>query len=129
MTPTTTPDRTAPSGNPGRARKRRRRRWVLGILVLVLVAAGIWGKVETDRIDGEADQFAEIPHSTKVTGSPVLNECLAYIDCKIWARYDAGDHTLFLGEVQEAALNDDPSLKPLLFFSSKYRTLADEESL
>ena len=59
----------------------------------------------------------------------MLNECLAYIDCKIWARYDAGDHTLFLGEVQEAAFNDDPSLKPLLFFSSKYWKLAEDESL
>jgi flavin reductase (DIM6/NTAB) family NADH-FMN oxidoreductase RutF len=37
-----------------------------------------------------------------------------------------GDHTLFVGEVQEAAMNEDPNLKPLLFFASKYRRLADE---
>jgi flavin reductase (DIM6/NTAB) family NADH-FMN oxidoreductase RutF len=37
-----------------------------------------------------------------------------------------GDHTLFVGEVQEAALNEDPNLKPLLFYASKYRRLADE---
>ena len=88
-----------------------------------------WSSWWAGKAPKEGDQFAEIPHSTKVTGSPVLNECLAYIDCKIWARYDAGDHTLFLGEVQEAALNDDPSLKPLLFFSSKYWKLAEDESL
>jgi len=39
-----------------------------------------------------------------------------------------GDHTVFVGEVQEAALNDDPNLKPLVFFASKYRRLADETS-
>jgi hypothetical protein len=33
-----------------------------------------------------------------------------------------------VGEVQEAALNEDPNLKPLLFFASKYRKLADETS-
>jgi flavin reductase len=71
------------------------------------------------------DQFVDIPHSAKVTGSPVLDECVGYIDCKVWARYEGGDHTLFLGEVQEASVNDNPDVKPLLFFSSKYRRLAD----
>jgi flavin reductase (DIM6/NTAB) family NADH-FMN oxidoreductase RutF len=56
----------------------------------------------------------------------VLDECLGYIDCKVWARYEGGDHTLFVGEVQEAAVNNDPNIRPLLFFSSKYRKLADE---
>lgn len=71
------------------------------------------------------DQFADITHSTKATGSPVLDECVGYIDCKIWARYEAGDHTLFLGEVQEASVHDNPDVKPLLFFASKYRSLTD----
>lgn len=72
------------------------------------------------------DQFANMPHSTKATGSPVLDDCLGYIDCKVWARYDGGDHTLFVGEVQDAAVNDDPDLRPLLFFASKYRKLAND---
>jgi flavin reductase (DIM6/NTAB) family NADH-FMN oxidoreductase RutF len=72
------------------------------------------------------DQFTGIPHATKVTGSPVLDDCLGFIDCKVWARYDGGDHTLFVGEVQEAEINDDPNLKPLLFYASQYRKLADE---
>jgi flavin reductase (DIM6/NTAB) family NADH-FMN oxidoreductase RutF len=88
-----------------------------------------WSSWWAGKAPKEGDQFTDIPHSTKVTGSPVLEECLAYIDCKVWARYDAGDHTLFLGEVQEASLSDDPNLRPLLFFSSKYRKMADEESL
>jgi hypothetical protein len=33
---------------------------------------------------------------------------------------------LFIGEVQEAAVNENPDLKPLLFYASKYRKLADE---
>lgn len=79
------------------------------------------GKAPVDQ-----DQFANVEYSTKVTGCPVLEGCLGYIDCKVWARYEGGDHTLFIGEVQEAAVNTDPSIKPLLFFSSKYRKLSEE---
>jgi flavin reductase (DIM6/NTAB) family NADH-FMN oxidoreductase RutF len=82
-----------------------------------------WSDWWAGRAPKDQDQFTDIPHSTKVTGSPVLDDCLGYIDCKVWARYDAGDHTLFLGEVQEAAVNPDPNLKPLLFFASKYHKL------
>ena len=72
------------------------------------------------------DQFANIPHSVKATGSPVLDDCVGFIDCKVWARYEGGDHTLFVGEVQEAAISDDASIKPLLFYGSRYHKLADE---
>ncbi len=85
-----------------------------------------WSGWWAGKAPKDGDQFADIPHTTKATGSPVLNECVAYIDCTVWARYDGGDHTLFIGEVQEAAPSEDPDLKPLLFFSSKYRKLADE---
>jgi flavin reductase (DIM6/NTAB) family NADH-FMN oxidoreductase RutF len=85
-----------------------------------------WSDWWAGKAPKDQDQFADIPHATKITGSPVLDDCLGYIDCKVWARYDGGDHTLFVGEVQEATVNDDPNLKPLLFFASKYRKLADE---
>jgi flavin reductase (DIM6/NTAB) family NADH-FMN oxidoreductase RutF len=85
-----------------------------------------WSEWWAGKAPKGQDQFANIPYTTKATGSPVLDECLGYIDCKIWARYDGGDHTLFVGEVQEAMTNNNPSLKPLLFFAGQYRKLADE---
>jgi flavin reductase (DIM6/NTAB) family NADH-FMN oxidoreductase RutF len=85
-----------------------------------------WSDWWAGKAPKDEDQFATIPCSTKATGSPVLDDCLGYIDCTIWARYDGGDHTLFVGQVQEAAVNNDPDLKPLLFFASRYRKLADE---
>jgi len=85
-----------------------------------------WSDWWAGKAPKDADQFADIPHSSKATGSPVLDDCLGFIDCNIWARYDGGDHTLFVGEVQEAAVTDDLNMKPLLFFASKYRKLDDE---
>jgi flavin reductase (DIM6/NTAB) family NADH-FMN oxidoreductase RutF len=85
-----------------------------------------WSDWWAGKAPKDQDQFANIPHSAKATGSPVLDECLGYIDCKVWARYDGGDHTLFVGEVQEASVSSDPNLKPLLFFASKYRRIIDD---
>jgi flavin reductase (DIM6/NTAB) family NADH-FMN oxidoreductase RutF len=34
-----------------------------------------------------------------VTGAPLLADALGWIECRLWSEVDAGDHTLFLGEV------------------------------
>ncbi|MFL5935253.1 MAG: flavin reductase family protein [Gaiellaceae bacterium] len=33
------------------------------------------------------------------TGAPLLAEALAWMECRLWNRYDAGDHSIFVGEV------------------------------
>ncbi len=33
------------------------------------------------------------------TGAPLLADALGWIECHVWAEYDAGDHTFFVGEV------------------------------
>ncbi len=52
---------------------------------------------------------------------PVLSDTIAQILCRVVASYIAGDHTIFLGEVQSAELSPG---EPLLFFRSHYRQLA-----
>jgi flavin reductase (DIM6/NTAB) family NADH-FMN oxidoreductase RutF len=54
-------------------------------------------------------------------GIPLLEDTLAQIVCRVVASYIAGDHTIFLGEVQSADLFPG---EPLLFFRSRYRQLA-----
>lgn len=34
-----------------------------------------------------------------VTGAPLLADALAWIECRLWTLYDAGDHSIFVGEV------------------------------
>lgn len=41
------------------------------------------------------------------TGAPVFEEALAWIDCEVRHSLDLGTHTLFVGEVVDAAINDD----------------------
>ena len=41
------------------------------------------------------------------TGAPVFDEAIAWMDCKVRHRLDLGTHTLFVGEVVDAGINDD----------------------
>jgi flavin reductase (DIM6/NTAB) family NADH-FMN oxidoreductase RutF len=47
------------------------------------------------------------PVHTATTGAPVFDEALAWVDCAVRHHLDLGTHTLFVGEVVDAAINDD----------------------
>ena len=70
-----------------------------------------------DRPRGR-DAFREISHRGGASGSPILDGVAAYIDCRVTAQHAAGDHVIFIGEVQ--ALGVDASVVPLLFHHGKY---------
>lgn len=57
---------------------------------------------------------------THIDNIPVMTDCLASIACRLWAKYDGGDHSLFVGEVVDLNVNGGD---PLLFFQSSYRRL------
>jgi flavin reductase (DIM6/NTAB) family NADH-FMN oxidoreductase RutF len=47
----------------------------------------------------DVDKFLHVSYFTDITGSPILKDCLAYLDCKVIDELDSGDHTIFLAEV------------------------------
>ena len=53
-----------------------------------------------------------------VTGAPLLADALAWIQCRVWAEYDAGDHTLFVGEV--VAAESGSAQHPLVYIDRGY---------
>lgn len=55
------------------------------------------------------------------SGVPLLEDTIAQLVCRVAGSYVAGDHTIFLGEVQSADLFPG---EPLIFFRSKYRQIA-----
>ncbi len=65
--------------------------------------------------------FQGIPYTEKVTGSPIFEGCLAFLDCRIVATYPGGDHTIFLGQVEALGVLQEGD--PLLFYRSQYRSL------
>jgi flavin reductase (DIM6/NTAB) family NADH-FMN oxidoreductase RutF/pimeloyl-ACP methyl ester carboxylesterase len=55
------------------------------------------------------------------TGAPIITGSLASIECTPFARYEAGDHVVFIGQVQRARF--EPRRDPLVYFRGKYRRL------
>ena len=53
-------------------------------------------------------------------GTPVLHGALAYLECRLQNAQDAGDHTIFIAEVEDIVLRPG---EPLLYFQSEYRSL------
>jgi flavin reductase (DIM6/NTAB) family NADH-FMN oxidoreductase RutF len=47
------------------------------------------------------------PITEGVTGVPIFEDALAWIECEVRDTTDYGTHTLFVGEVVDAGINDD----------------------
>ena len=75
-----------------------------------------------DRPRGR-DAFADVPHRTEASGSPILDGVVAYLDCRLHVTLQAGDHDIFIGEVLALGVSDD--VQPLLFAAGGYRFLAE----
>lgn len=56
-----------------------------------------------------------------VTGAPILDGAIAYIDCDLEAEHDSGDHTIAVGRVRDLQILDTHKM-PLLFFRGGYGT-------
>ncbi len=67
-------------------------------------------------------KFEGISYRMGANGAPIIDGALAYIECTLHAAYAGGDHTIYLGEIQQAETIDR---KPLLFFRGGYRALGD----
>lgn len=66
--------------------------------------------------------FSDLETTTAATGSPILVEALAFLDCRVRDVLPGGDHDIFLGEILEGDLRDGD---PLLYFAGKYRRLVE----
>lgn len=68
------------------------------------------------------NKFEGIAFHRGANNVPVLNDTLAHIECQLYATYDGGDHTLYVGEILEAETREG---RPLLFYRGGYRAFAE----
>ncbi|MBB6174541.1 flavin reductase (DIM6/NTAB) family NADH-FMN oxidoreductase RutF [Nocardiopsis mwathae] len=66
------------------------------------------------------DKFAGLSWSPAPSGSPLLADALAWLDCAIDDEHTAGDHDIVVARVDAAGLGADRD--PLVFFGSRYGT-------
>jgi flavin reductase ActVB len=60
------------------------------------------------------------------SGMPVLAEALAQIDCTVVEAHPAGDHSIFVGQVNEVVLGEGD---PLLHFRGRYVVAPPDDKL
>ncbi|GAA4529051.1 MULTISPECIES: flavin reductase [Nonomuraea] len=70
-----------------------------------------------------ADRFAGTAWTPGPSGSPVLADSVAWLDCRVAHAYPGGDHTIFVGEVLTSAT--PRRVAPVLFHSRAWGQLAD----
>jgi len=58
-------------------------------------------------------------------GTPVLHGALAYFECRLQDARDAGDHTIFIAEVEDVVVVEG---NPLRFFRSDYHSIGSKVS-
>lgn len=66
----------------------------------------------------EENKFAGLGWTTTSSGSPLISEVLAWIDCDIDSVTEAGDHWCVMGRVRDLGVGDDGG--PLVFFRGGY---------
>jgi flavin reductase (DIM6/NTAB) family NADH-FMN oxidoreductase RutF len=68
------------------------------------------------------NKFEGVAYRKGGNGAAILDGTLAHIECTLYATYEGGDHTLYLGEIQEAEVREG---KPLVFYRGGYRAIGD----
>lgn len=68
------------------------------------------------------EKFEGVAYRRGGNGAPILHGVLAHLECKVHATFDGGDHTIYVGLIEEAETRD---AKPLLFYRGGYRNLGD----
>ena len=74
---------------------------------------------ETRRFDGA-------PFTRGVSSVMLLDDAAAQLECQLVSHQPAGDHTIFIAEVERGAMGD---AEPLLHFSGRYAQLATTAAL
>jgi flavin reductase (DIM6/NTAB) family NADH-FMN oxidoreductase RutF len=86
---------------------------------------GVAHEFLSERFAGRAPavppDFEGVAYHLSPGGQPILGGCLAWLDCRVRDVHEAGDHTLFVAEVEALGLGDDS--EPLLYWAGRYRRI------
>ena len=85
------------------------------------------GQQAVSEYFAQAEQNSEAEHRLGLRyrwtpeGVPILEDAVVQLSCSVVAAHAAGDHTIVVGEVEDAEIHGG---EPLLFFRGEYRHIA-----
>jgi flavin reductase (DIM6/NTAB) family NADH-FMN oxidoreductase RutF len=72
------------------------------------------------------DKFTTVPYEVGATGAPLLPQAsIAMIECRMYAQYPGGDHTIVVGEVLAAKVSEG---RPQIFYDRLFGTFVPNPS-
>ena len=66
-----------------------------------------------------ADSLSAVPYRLDKRGVPLIEGGLAHFVCSVEEQLEGGDHTIFIGRVEDGGIDRDTD--PLLFYAGGYR--------
>lgn len=72
-------------------------------------------------VPGLDDPFEGLPYRTEQSGAPILDQCVAWLDCRVESMFPTGDHTIYVGDVLDARTTSEG--EPVLYYSRAWRVL------
>ena len=66
------------------------------------------------------NRFDGLGYTRGQTGVPLLDDVLAWLECRVAMRHEEGDHTVVVGRVETAGARQE---RPLLYYRGGYATL------
>jgi flavin reductase len=84
------------------------------------VISDYYARPARDHERAEEEASARFDRTAK--GTPILHGALAYLECSLQSAEEAGDHTIFIAEVEDVVVRQGD---PLLFFRGKYRKIGE----
>ena len=69
----------------------------------------------------EATRFEGLQVESGCTGAPLLTSAIASLDCEVVAAHEAGDHWIFVGQVEQVVRRAG---EPLVYFGGAYQRIA-----
>ena len=93
--------------------------WGISVLAESAMDTASWLATRGRDISHQLDRVPH--HRGPVTGVALVDDALAWLECRTWQAYDGADHTILVGRVVGAAVGSQE--QPLMYFRSHYGAL------
>ena len=74
------------------------------------------------RPTAEKTGDSDAAFSRSERGAALIDGCLARMDCRVVAEHDAGDHTIFVGQVEAIETSEG---RPLLYYQGRFERISE----
>lgn len=98
--------------------------WLAASAFCVNVLGEEQSALSTRFARAETDKWKDVPwRPGEAADVPMLEDCVAQFECRLWQHYAGGDHTIMVGQVLAFRYRRTEHLRPLVFCGGRYRNL------